>query len=138
MTYTQWSNAYFAGDPANGGATATPQHDGVSNLLKYVFDINPTIPMGASDLAALPVGGLTSLGGSSYLTLTSRRNPFYSGITINVQTSSDLQTWQTVTPNQTVNEGTDPATGDPLIQVQVLVNPQSASKEFIRLNVTAP
>lgn len=138
VTYTQWSNNYFASNPANAGGTATPQNDGVTNLLKYLCDINPAAPMSASDWAALPAAGLTTLSGSSYLTLTYRQNPLETGLTINVQTSSDLQTWQTVAPNYTLNAGTDAATGDPLTKIEVLVNPPGASKQFIRLNVTAP
>jgi hypothetical protein len=137
-TYTQWADTYFASNPANAGETAAPQNDGVANLLKYLCDINPTVPMKASDWAALPAPGVTTLGGTSYLTLTYRGSLLETGLTVNPQTSADLQTWQTVTPSHIFNSGTDPATGDPLIQLQVLVNPVGASKEFIRLNVTGP
>ena len=106
--------------------------------MKYLFGINPTAPMAASDWAALPAAGVTTLSGSSYLTLTYRQNPLETGLTVSVQTSPDLQTWQTVTFNFTLNTGTDPATGDPLIEDQVLVSPPGASKEFIRLSVTDP
>jgi lysophospholipase L1-like esterase len=137
LSYADWSNKYFASNPANGAETAMPMNDGVSNLLKYLFDINPAAPMSASDLAALPSMGMTTLSGSSYLTLSYRQNPSETGLTVNVQISPDLHTWQTVTPNFTLNTGTDPATGDPLIQVQVLLAP-GTSQEFLRLNVTGP
>jgi hypothetical protein len=54
---------------------------------------------------------------------------------MNVQTSSDLQTWTTM-PNPTlVQTGVDPNTGDPIMQVQV---PVGSANEFIRLSVTSP
>ena len=76
-----------------------------------------------------------------YLTLTYRQYAAESGITINFQTSPDLQTWTTVTPtstpvSDTVEQiGTDSSTNDPIIQIAV---PFSGTREFIRLNVTQP
>ncbi len=131
-TFSQWATLHQqSADP-----TVTPQHDGVSNLLKYLFDINPSVAMSATDRVALPAVGMISKSGTPYLTLTYRQNPLQTGITIRVQTSTDLQTWQTVTPDFTQNLGADPATGDPMIQVQV--NATGASKEFIRLDVSLP
>jgi hypothetical protein len=86
----------------------------------------------------MPAAGRATLGGSTYLTLTYRQSLLATGLTINTQTCTDLKSWQTVTPNQILTTGTDAATGDPLIQIQVLVNPASASKEFVRLNVIGP
>lgn len=135
-TYTQWANTYFTStDPAIVGPAAIPQKDGISNLLKYLFNINPSVPMSAADRAALPAVGMTTISGSSYITLTYRQYLGETGLTINVQTSTDMNTWTTVTPDHTVNVGTDPVTNDPLIQVQVKVSPTGAPQEFIRLNV---
>ncbi|HUB66305.1 MAG TPA: putative Ig domain-containing protein [Candidatus Methylacidiphilales bacterium] len=138
-TYTSWASQYFTeqqmSNPAISGPTATPQNDGVPNLLKYLFDINPAEVMSATDIAALPAVGMTTSGGASYLTLTYRENPTISGITINVQTSADLQTWTTVTDPTIVQIGTDPNRDDPIMQVQI---PFAGTGEFIRLNVTSP
>jgi hypothetical protein len=134
--YTQWANGYFGSGSPNGAPAATPENDGVPNLLKYLYDINPTTPMNSADLAALSVVGLdtTTTPGTKYITLTYRENPFASGLTINVQTSSDLQTWTTVSPPDLSKQvGTDLTTGDPIMEVGVIVN--SPSKQFIRLNV---
>ena len=122
-------------DPTISGPTATPQNDGVSNLLKYLFDINPSTVMSATDTAAMPVSGTATQNGSLYLTLTFRENPNTSGITVNVQTSPDLQNWTTLTNPTIIQTGTDPTTGDPIMQVQV---PTTGSTQFIRLNVTSP
>jgi hypothetical protein len=58
--------------------------------------------------------------GLNYLTLSYRQNPTAGGITVNVQTSTDLVNWTTASPpdlNQSI--GTDSVTGDPLIKVGV-------------------
>jgi uncharacterized repeat protein (TIGR03803 family) len=139
-TFSSWANQWFTAqqlsDPTISGPNATPENDGIANLYKYLFDINPTEIMTPADLAALPVAGTTTTNGISYLTLTYRENPLASGITANVQTSPDLKAWQTVTPdfNQTV--GTDPVTGDPIIEVGVAVG--GSTRKFIELNVTSP
>ncbi|HUC85103.1 MAG TPA: putative Ig domain-containing protein, partial [Candidatus Acidoferrales bacterium] len=140
--YSQWADLYFnsyqLANPAISGPTATPQSDGVSNLLKYLFDINPSEPMTADDYAALPISGLdtTTTPGITYLTLTYRQNQPITGVTVNIQTSPDMENWTTVTPDITQNVGTDPVTGDPMVEVEV--NTADANAEFIRLNVTMP
>jgi len=133
MTFSQWENHFsFTGAP-----TDTPENDGVPNLLKYLFDINPTIPMSATDRASLPVIGMASAGNSQYVTLTFRESQIETGITINLQTSPDLQNWTTVNPpTLTQQVGVDPATGDPLIEIGVPAN--GTNKQFMRLNVTMP
>ena len=53
----------FAADTAD---TADPDGDGVPNLLEYALGGNPT----SASSAPLPVGGIATSGGLSYLTLT--------------------------------------------------------------------
>ncbi len=43
--------------------------------------------MSASDRAALPAVGTTTIGGTDYLTMTYRQNYAITGITVSVQTS---------------------------------------------------
>jgi hypothetical protein len=141
-TYTQWAGLNFTSqqlaNPLISGEAAAPWSDGVSNSVKFLCNINPAAPITAAARAALPAAGMTSISGTSYLTLTYRQNQMEGGLTLNVQTSPDLHTWQTVAPGSILITGTDPVTGDPLLQYQVPVNPPGASKEFIRLNVTGP
>ena len=138
-TYGQWTSQYFTAtqqaDATVSGPSAIPQHDAVSNLLKYFFDIDPSRPMTPSDRAALPTTGTLTAGGTPYLTLTYRRFALATGITSTVQTSADLKTWITPTNSTTTQTGTDATTGDAIMQVQV---PFTGNKEFIRLQVTAP
>ena len=144
MTFAQWEaqpgffTAAQVSNTAVSGPTATPQNDGVPNLLKYVYDINPAVAMGANDYAAMPVTDVdtTTKAGTTYLTLTYRQYAKLTGVTIQVQTSPDLQTWTTVAPSISHQISTDPNTGDPIIEDEVNTNGQAT--EFIRLNVTSP
>jgi len=132
-SFTNWENGFsFA-----GAATATPEGDGVPNLLKYLFDINPTGPMSSTDRAALPAIGTDTATnpGTTYLTLTYRQYAGLAGVTVNFQTSPDLRTWTTITPDINQEIGTDPNTGDPIMEVGVIA---TGTKQFIRLNVTQP
>ena len=140
-TYTTWANAHFTsqqlGQPNYSGQNATPQNDGVPNLLKYLYGINPSQPMSATDIGALPVLGMETDSGVTYLTLTYRQNPTAGGLTVNLQTSTDLLNWPTASPpdlSETV--GTDSATGDPIMKVGEKTN--GASHFYIRLNATSP
>jgi hypothetical protein len=130
-TFSQWVDSYNI----SSVATSTPLNDGVPNLLKYFFGINPTVPMTTADRAALPLVGSTTTSGISYLTLTYRQDLGEMGLTVNVQTSFDLQSWTTVTNPAITQTGTDFNTGEPIMQAQV---PFTGEKEFIRLNVTSP
>jgi hypothetical protein len=142
-TFNSWASEYFTtpqlGEPNVSGPNATPENDGIPNLLKYLFDIDPANPMSATDHAVLPVVGLdtTTTPETQYLTLTYRESASATGLTINVQTSSDLQTWTTVSPPDLSQQvGTDSTTGDPIMEVGVTVN--GSTEQFIRLNVTSP
>ena len=137
--YTAWAGQYFSAaqqaDPTISGPAADPQGDGVSNLLKYVFNIDPARPLTADDRAALPVAGTTSSAGTRYLTLTYRQYALLTGVSLSAQTSPDLVTWTTVANPTVLSSTSDPVTGDPVMQVGV---PSTGSREFIRLSVTQP
>jgi len=139
-TLNQWEAQYFnvtqMSNSAISGPTATPQNDGIPNLLKYLYDINPTIPMSATDRVALPALGIddTTTPGTEYLTLTYRENRLMTGITVHLQISSDLQTWTTMnSPDLFQQVGAD--SGDPIMEVGVKLT--GAKKQFVRLNVTS-
>jgi len=131
VSFNNWSAKYaLVGKP-----TDTPQNDGVASVLKYFTDINPTKPASASDLKALPALARTTVLGTQFLTLTYRQNPVETGLVVELQTSPDARTWTTLTPPDLIRRvGTDPVTGDPIMQVGVKVS--RASRLFIRLNVS--
>ncbi|MCX6970707.1 MAG: GDSL-type esterase/lipase family protein [Verrucomicrobia bacterium] len=142
--FTQWeaqpglfSPAQMA-DTTVSGPLVIPQNDGYANLLKYLFNINPAQPMTSTDRAALPVAVIdtTTSPGTPYLTLTYRQNSLLTGITLAVQTSPDLKTWTTVSPDLSQQVGKDASTRDPIMEVGVKTN--GVPKLFIRLNLTMP
>jgi len=141
LTFSQWEGqaGFFTVpqllNPLTSGPTATPEGDGVPNLLKYLYNIDPARPMTAADRTALPVLGKTMIAGTQYLTLTYRQYALKTGITLSVQTSSNLQTWSTVTTATPAQTGTDTNTGDPIMQVQVA---ETGTRQYMRLNVTMP
>ena len=137
VNFSLWeSNNSFAGSSSVIGPTATPEEDGIPNLLKYFYDIDPNGSMSVADRAALPTLGMTTSGGTEYLTLSYRQYASASGIKVNFQTSSDLKTWTTVIPDLSQQTGTDASTGDPIMEMGVIDN--GTDKQFIRLNVTQP
>lgn len=133
-SFSQWESFYGIGS----GPTATPENDRVPNLFKYLYNINPTRFMTAADRAGLPVQSLdtTTTPGTTYLALKYRQYAKETGITIHVQTSTNLTTWTTVVPDITRQIGTDANTGDPIMEVEVKTN--GVPREYIRLNVTMP
>ena len=139
-TFSSWAAQYFTvqqlSDPTVSGPSAAPQNDGVSNLLKYIYDINPSHTMTAADMAALPVGSMTTISGQKYLCLTYRLNALLSGFTVSLQSSPDLHNWTTVVPDLSQQTGTDLVTGDPIMRIGV--NVTTSSQEFLRLSVTSP
>jgi hypothetical protein len=95
-SFSQWKALYFTAgqqaDPSISGWTADPDKDGVPNGLEYFFHTNPTSDP-ASDAAQFPQVGLSSSGGSTYLTFTYRRLLGWTGNQAVVAVSDDLTTW---------------------------------------------
>ena len=138
--FPAWQTAKFTtpqkNTPGFTDAAATPWHDGTPNLLKYVCDIDPHVPMTSAARANLPKAGTTTISGTKYLTLTYHQHNALLGVNVNVETSSDMNTWTTAAyPNAVfVQTGTD-AAGDPIMQVRV---PATGTQQFIRLNAVQP
>jgi len=84
-----WQQTYFTtaqlNNPAISGDTAEPANDGVSNLLKYAFNLDPW----TNGQALLPQAQTSG----NNLTLTYQQ--LRSDVTYTVQASADLQTWTT-------------------------------------------
>jgi kumamolisin len=145
VSFTEWEQqpqpGFFtvgeAGNAGVGGPTATPENDGVPNLLKYLDNVDPNRPMAAADRAALPVVGTTTAGNTLYLTLTYRQYALATGLLVNLQTSPDLLTWTTVTPDLSQQVSTDSVTSDPIMEMGVIL-PANTTRKFIRLNVSQP
>ena len=135
ISYSTW---YMTYPTLTGGPTGIPMNDGTPNLLKYLAHINPTTSMSATDRAALPTVGkdTTSTPGTTYLTLTFREWASATGVSVNLESSTDLQTWTPVTPDIEQQIGADANTGDPIMEMGV--NATGSARKFIRLNVPPP
>jgi cyclophilin family peptidyl-prolyl cis-trans isomerase len=133
--FATWEAVPFAGQPASVSApTATPQDDGVPNLIKYLCDVTPMQTMPATDLAKLPKAGLATISGAKYATLVYRQRANLVGVFVSVETSTNLQTWAAPTNATTTQTTTTDGTGDTIIQVAVPAPTKGG--QFFRLNVT--
>ncbi len=108
--YASWQGSHFTaaelGNPAISGDNADPDGDGVVNLLEYALGLDPRTP----GRAGLPMVSRTTVGSSSYLTLTYTKVKADTDLTYVVEVSGDLQTWNSgsayTTDVSTVDQGT--------------------------------
>jgi formylglycine-generating enzyme required for sulfatase activity len=107
--YDSWASA--AGlSGADSARNVTPQNDGIANILKFAFNLNPNAPdvrklvAGAGDRTGLPCGVVSSSPGGKALVIEYIRRKASSnpGITYTVQFSSDLQSWTVASLPETV------------------------------------
>lgn len=92
--YTSWVSGL---SPALSGPDQTPQNDGVKNLAKFAFNLNPLKPdlrvlkVGAGNTAGLPGGAMVS--GTLRLEFLRRKSATNPGITYTPQFSSNVGSW---------------------------------------------
>ena len=86
-----WRVAEFGntGNPALAGNTANPAGDGIPNILKYAFGLNPLVAVSNG----LPFGNIASASASNYLALTFQRATNATDCTYTVGVSSNLFQW---------------------------------------------
>ncbi len=94
-TYAAWRARNFSAtdlaDEAVSGPGADPEGAGVSNFLRYAFDLPARGP------TSLPViAGTVDDGGQRYLTLAFPRRTIATDLSYMVEASTDLTTWTTV------------------------------------------
>ncbi len=129
-----WLNTKFS--PAElasasiSGDQASPARDGINNLLKYAFNLNPKIP----STAGLPVGSFVQRGSTVYLALIHLVNRQASDITLHYQTSADLRTWMEVTPTVLSATHLDADATD----LRTVGVPAGGASQFLRLVVSKP
>jgi fibronectin type 3 domain-containing protein len=88
QTLTQWTSAAFPGqsDQAIIGPKANPSGDGIPNLLKYFFGLSPA-------LTATSPPVTSSDDNSGHVVLTFRLSKNLTGVTYQIQQSSNLASW---------------------------------------------
>jgi hypothetical protein len=136
ITYTQWQQTHFdstqlANDPISG-ELACPAGDGMCNLLKYAFRLEPM----TASATGWPVSGTwmdpdTQL---RYLTLTYRQNLDAGDLAFMPQASSDLKAgeWSGGLPVVTSVKNADWVS----VTVRDTQPMSNASQRFLRLKVT--
>jgi len=140
--YAAWQRLYFTPaqitTPSSSGAMADFDGDGISNLLEFALNLDPTFNESvsmqpASGLRGLPAGYVETVDATTRLTLefVRRTSGSGSGLTYTPQFSSDLIDWQgggtqTVTP---INPRWE------RVKVADSLTTSGAPKRFARLSV---
>jgi len=138
-TYATWKTQVFTvadqGNAAVSGETANPSGDGISNLQKYAFGLNPyqSVSLGK------PTTSVVQQSGDSYLTLTyqvpSADPP--TDILYTPQSTPDLFTWSQGSPAISLYNTTGPTNGFNFYTYMANSLPFSQNqKAFMRVQVT--
>jgi sugar lactone lactonase YvrE len=124
-----FTSAQFA-NTALSGPTGDADGDGMPNLLKYAFDINPL----SSGTNGWPSLSFYNTAGRNYMALTYRRNIAATDLIYDVQVSTSLSpsSWTTTTVPEDII-GQDQSSGDLYIRRSIDIT--GLSSEFMRLNV---
>lgn len=132
--WQQWQAEKFTAaelpDATISGPTADPDHDNIGNLLEYALGLEPK----TASHAGLPWTSTQSINGKRYLTFTFTKPRTLTDISYTVQSSVDLQTWNSGPGHviRTDNASTDEATFRTVAAIG------DTSQHFLRLLVTQP
>lgn len=136
--YAGWAASAGLG-AARGGPGANPAHDGLPNLLKYAFNLDPNAPdlrllVPGVGTAGLPQGGISGSGGGTRYRLEFLRRTA-GGILYTPQKSAALSSWAPVTTPPMV---TPAGPGWERVLIEEPVDAGSGSKMFFRVQVSQP
>jgi fibronectin type 3 domain-containing protein len=127
---TAWTAASFPGvtDANITGPAATPENDGVPNLLKYFYGLDPAAPAPANNP---PVTSTT--GPTNTVLFTFRLAKSATGLAYSIQSSTDLLNWTDtgVSPTVLSDQGT-------YYLMQATVPLGANPSLYLRLKVTTP
>ncbi len=114
---------------------ADPDGDGVPNLLKYVFDINPVTGMSSGDAAKLPHPGTETIDGLPYFVFIFNKSS-HATATLSFEGCANLSggAWQTVVPDITETTAPDPVTLDQTVTYKIRMDTSQA--RFFRLRAS--
>lgn len=141
--FENWRQQFFgaASNSARAADAASFSGDGVPNLLKYAFSLDPTVP----GTSLLPQIVLKNYGGASSLSYTFPRDPTKIDLSYEVQSAENISgPWTTIASSVAGN----PTTGSglvaetPLIGGAILVEVRdtetisSSSRRFMRLQIS--
>jgi fibronectin type 3 domain-containing protein len=125
-TLTQWASAAFGNstDPAVIGPNANPAGDGIPNLLKYFYGLDPATNSGTPPVSTTP-------DNSGNLVLTFRLAKNLTGVTYQIQSSPDLLNW-----TNTGVLGTEVSDQGTYYIMQAAVPMNGGTKLYLRVSVT--
>ena len=124
-TFGDWQHLWFTpahlGDSSIAGVTATPANDGVPNLVKYAFNLNPLRTTGSQGNPSLPV---PTVSGSN-LTLTF--NATQTDVNYSAEASTDLFDWSddgvTLQANGTLKTASHAIPTSGAIYLRIVITP---------------
>ena len=109
--------------------------DGVPNLLKYVFDIDPIVSMSSGDVAKLPHLSTEAIDGVPYFVFAFNRNS-HATATLSLEGCVNLSggAWQAVAPDITETTPPDPVTLDQTVTYKIRMDTSPVG--FFRLRAS--
>ena len=126
LTFREWQVTKFGPDadkPLIAGPSANPAGDGVSNLLKYAFGLDPRVAVTVGMPTVEIIGGSLTLAYAKMLAATDLR--------YNAEWSADLVHWSQTNITEQILSGSGLTQ-----QIRALVPAAPATAKFIRLRVT--
>ena len=138
-----WRYQYFGSIANSGNAadTATPDHDGITNLVKYALVLTP----GTSGTGTPSMGEMRTYAEGQRLALVFNRDPARNDVTIHVEVANNPSgPWVELaaSTNGATSSGpgfvseTDAAGGLKTVEVRDLMNAEAASRRFMHVRVT--
>ena len=142
QTIDAWRQQNFGTTEDSGDAAdlATPDGDGITNLMKYAL----VLISGENASGSLPDGELVGNEGSRFLALSFRRDPARRDVTISVESTGDpAQGWaelarsESGSPFTGITDIKESPAGDGTVNVQVsdTFETSTASQRFMRVRV---
>jgi uncharacterized delta-60 repeat protein len=135
--YQTWALSYSLGSVA-AGHRANPMGDGIANLTKYAFNLDPTVPTAAimtpGGTSGLPSIQLVGTGASRVLRFEFLRR-IGSGLTYQAQATDNISAWQPTTASPIVTA--IDATWERVIVEEPAPDP-ALSRLYGRVKVTLP
>ena len=133
-TCAEWAARFFRYDAVNNTRTDDPDFDGLKNVAEYAFGSTPLAP-GRAPTAWVRM----SDGGVDYPAIRFRRRTGTSDLTVRVQVSTDLATWNDNTLGSVTTETTTVAQEDGMELATVRSNtPLGTQSQHLRVKVSVP
>lgn len=138
-SFTRWqAERFLLGEMSPGGTgapAASPVGDGISNLLKFAFAMDPFSPI----RDGLPVAEPVHVNGTPCLAFQFRRRTDAHGLDYRVESSTTATGWTDATPLLLPGEvlGNSPQVGTETVTRHLPIDPQGP-RRFLRLRIQLP